>query len=590
MAWPQSLSGLSTTNANATISLNWHPALHNDADAAINRIEAEIRTGTVFNVKHYGATGDFGTDDTAAIQAAIDAVPVGGGVVYFPHGWYRLTGSLVLKNNVVLRGRGYSAANTPALASPILHTNGAGAFPLLTSGTDVHSVTIEGLGLTGNAGSLASQAIVTGASGCHDWTIRDCIIESFGGRAIHLRGGIGGKLERIFAQNCVRVRTGHTDWIGVLELDAGHTDVTVRDSAFAASITTNEAGLTGLIAGIVQRSSTAHLSNAVGHFCEVGVVLLAESIGTNKLEGVRSEFNRRQGYVIESATNHLTGCWSFRNGQAAGNTYDGFLTVGAGAGWNTFVNCLVSTHSGDPTVVRYGYRDENTTVTGDPGVTNSYLGCGGLSIAVGTAMFSHAAVVPAMWLAAEDGAWVANEASTSATSPLITEVSGDARYVELAGATMTGSLITSANVQANAVAATAFAIAPLSYLDGGANPTLEWRASAVGRWDALIAGTESGANTGSDWTLNRLSDAGAFLGTALQVNRATGAATFAGAVVAGSVKPGAAAGGALRSGSGAPSALNGTVGDFYFRTDGGAGTYIYVCTVTGTPGTWVGIV
>jgi hypothetical protein len=40
------------------------------------------------NVKAYGATGDGATDDRAAIQAAIDAVPATGGTVYFPVGKY----------------------------------------------------------------------------------------------------------------------------------------------------------------------------------------------------------------------------------------------------------------------------------------------------------------------------------------------------------------------------------------------------------------------------------------------------------------------------------------------------------------------
>lgn len=51
--------------------------------------------GDWFNVRSYGATGDGTTDDTTAVQAAIDAaVSAGGGVVYFPRGVYAIGGAL----------------------------------------------------------------------------------------------------------------------------------------------------------------------------------------------------------------------------------------------------------------------------------------------------------------------------------------------------------------------------------------------------------------------------------------------------------------------------------------------------------------
>lgn len=51
--------------------------------------------GDWFNVRSYGATGDGTTDDTAAVQDAIDAAAAaGGGVVYFPSGIYKIAGAL----------------------------------------------------------------------------------------------------------------------------------------------------------------------------------------------------------------------------------------------------------------------------------------------------------------------------------------------------------------------------------------------------------------------------------------------------------------------------------------------------------------
>ncbi len=51
--------------------------------------------GAIFNVKAYGATANGTSDDTAAIQTAIDAATKAhGGIVYFPAGSYTLNGTL----------------------------------------------------------------------------------------------------------------------------------------------------------------------------------------------------------------------------------------------------------------------------------------------------------------------------------------------------------------------------------------------------------------------------------------------------------------------------------------------------------------
>ena len=79
-------------------------------DATTSRTLASY-FGDVFNVKNYGAIGDGTTDDTTAIQAAINAAQTAGaGQVWFPAGTYKITGTLsITKNKISLLGAGVGA-------------------------------------------------------------------------------------------------------------------------------------------------------------------------------------------------------------------------------------------------------------------------------------------------------------------------------------------------------------------------------------------------------------------------------------------------------------------------------------------------
>lgn len=90
----------------------------------------------VFNVKSYGAVGDGITDDTTAIQAAINAAANTGatttthrgGIVYLPPGRYKITSGLVITNagGVTLQGGAYGAIlNNAAVAGPGILSGGA---------------------------------------------------------------------------------------------------------------------------------------------------------------------------------------------------------------------------------------------------------------------------------------------------------------------------------------------------------------------------------------------------------------------------------------------------------------------------------
>jgi len=75
--------------------------------SAANLSDIASSVGEVlFAVKNYGAVGNGVADDTAEIQAAIDAAEVVGGIVYFNPGTYRTSDAIVVPTGVSLIGAG----------------------------------------------------------------------------------------------------------------------------------------------------------------------------------------------------------------------------------------------------------------------------------------------------------------------------------------------------------------------------------------------------------------------------------------------------------------------------------------------------
>jgi hypothetical protein len=73
------------------------------------------RWGEVKNVKDYGAVGDGVTDDTAAIQAAIDSLGADGGTVEIPVGIFGITNTLIVPDKATLAGVGAGSSEIKAL-------------------------------------------------------------------------------------------------------------------------------------------------------------------------------------------------------------------------------------------------------------------------------------------------------------------------------------------------------------------------------------------------------------------------------------------------------------------------------------------
>lgn len=96
--------------------------------------------GPWIDVRAYGAKGDGVTDDTAAIQAAIDALGFPGGTVYLPGLFYRITSTLYWNKSGV---RFVGAAGTDG--STRLRWDGAAGGIMIAVGGAAYGTRIEGL-------------------------------------------------------------------------------------------------------------------------------------------------------------------------------------------------------------------------------------------------------------------------------------------------------------------------------------------------------------------------------------------------------------------------------------------------------------
>jgi hypothetical protein len=159
------------------------------------------------DVKDHGAVGDGMTDDTAAIQAAIDNAS---GFVYFPEGKYLITAPLVMKKHTHIIGsepnsryHGYTNGDAPLSVCAIAVSPsffGAAAFVFEDGAT---ACSIEAITILGNKVGLVAGILLPyrGSGPENNFLFRDLNIIEMGGDGI--TGGLwAGRFDTIYVGGC----------------------------------------------------------------------------------------------------------------------------------------------------------------------------------------------------------------------------------------------------------------------------------------------------------------------------------------------------------------------------------------------------
>lgn len=150
-----------------------------------------------FNVKAFGATGNGTTDDTTAIQNALNAAAAaGGGTVYIPTGVYVLSAALSGTSLVNIMGDGLSSElkQTSTTANCITYAQTGvgyvGISKLLIQGPA--SGTGVGIFMSANSGANPVQAVA----------IRDLEIKQMGSHGVQIQTPIETNIENVQALFC----------------------------------------------------------------------------------------------------------------------------------------------------------------------------------------------------------------------------------------------------------------------------------------------------------------------------------------------------------------------------------------------------
>lgn len=376
-----------------------------ELDNALLALTNDERLFINVRAPRFGAVGNGVTDDTAAIQAAIDeatAVTYGSGTVtrgatiYFPPGIYRISSTLAgIGQGVRLLGatRTMGSAYWGASAIKGTMTNGTYLFDL---GSSTNSdVTIEKLTLAGSVGATSganksNHCIYAGSIA--KFTGIDLNIHGWGGSAIRFDAGVDNRFAGIQATGCLFGYLDLTENAGVIQLASVETFGYDCNWNAPPGVNVHSAVRSGYCHAALFTGSLQHWHQTTFAFGERGV-LVAASTSYHNFSRCRFENNQSEGLEFNGAKSRISDCIFSDNSLDTDGAYAACI-IGRGGGIqgydNTWTGCRVNANGiSGPYTHSYGFQVQSGNGTG-LGSLNTFSNISGSGYTY--AMFDHTGV------------------------------------------------------------------------------------------------------------------------------------------------------------------------------------------------------